>query len=78
MSAIFNAATKLRLFPDLGANHGIGEYYLKIDRICVFRLQLRAPSVARPCETRRFAPKHEACPDCGGTLRPLGEDVPET
>jgi transposase len=23
------------------------------------------------------APKEESCPDCGGTLRPLGEDVSE-
>ena len=30
-----------------------------------------------PRETETLAPKHEACPDCGGTLRPLGEDVSE-
>jgi transposase len=30
-----------------------------------------------PRETETIAPKQEACPDCGGTLRPLGEDVSE-
>jgi transposase len=31
--------------------------------------------LAREVET--IAPKQEACPDCGGKLRPLGEDVSE-
>jgi len=30
-----------------------------------------------PRETRRILPKQEACPDCGGKLKPLGEDVSE-
>jgi transposase len=30
-----------------------------------------------PRETETIAPKQEACPDCGGTLRLLGEDVSE-
>ena len=30
-----------------------------------------------PRETETIAPKQEACPDCGGKLRPLGEDVSE-
>ena len=30
-----------------------------------------------PRETETIAPKNDACPDCGGTLRPLGEDVSE-
>ena len=30
-----------------------------------------------PRITRTHAPKHEVCPDCGGRLRPLGEDVSE-
>src|SRR5215472_6472935 len=30
-----------------------------------------------PREMEIIAPKQEACPDCGGTLRPLGEDVSE-
>jgi transposase len=33
---------------------------------------------ALPRETVTHAPKQEACPDCGGKLRPLGEDVSET
>jgi len=28
-------------------------------------------------ETETFAPKENACPDCGGILKPLGEDVSE-
>src|SRR5713226_10563830 len=31
-----------------------------------------------PRETRKVLPKHEACPDCGGKLKQLGEDVSET
>src|SRR5580698_6799191 len=30
-----------------------------------------------PRETETIAPKQESCPDCGGTLRPLGEDISE-
>lgn len=30
-----------------------------------------------PRETRRYPPKQTACPDCGGELKPLGEDVSE-
>src|SRR5216684_7334075 len=30
-----------------------------------------------PRETRKVLPKQEACPDCGGALKPLGEDVSE-
>ncbi len=30
-----------------------------------------------PRVTKTHAPKHEACPDCGGSLRHLGEDVSE-
>jgi transposase len=28
-------------------------------------------------ETETYSPKNESCPDCGGKLRPLGEDVSE-
>ncbi len=31
-----------------------------------------------PRETETLAPKQDACPDCGGKLRELGEDVSET
>ena len=30
-----------------------------------------------PREVRTYLPKQEACPDCGGKLKPLGEDVSE-
>ncbi|HEV2400822.1 MAG TPA: IS66 family transposase [Candidatus Sulfotelmatobacter sp.] len=30
-----------------------------------------------PRETRRIPPKETTCPDCGGALKPLGEDVSE-
>src|SRR6202043_1391748 len=30
-----------------------------------------------PREERKIWPKREACPDCGGKLKPLGEDVSE-
>src|SRR6202020_2522680 len=30
-----------------------------------------------PREIETIAPTHQACPDCGGTLRALGEDVAE-
>jgi hypothetical protein len=30
-----------------------------------------------PRETRKYMPKQESCPDCGGKLKPLGEDVSE-
>src|SRR5258708_25208462 len=30
-----------------------------------------------PRQTRRHEPKESACPDCGGVLRKLGEDVSE-
>jgi transposase len=30
-----------------------------------------------PREVETIAPTQEACPDCGGTLRPLGEDISE-
>src|SRR6266567_699952 len=30
-----------------------------------------------PREVRKYPPKQQACPDCGGKLKPLGEDVSE-
>lgn len=30
-----------------------------------------------PRETEMYLPKHEVCPDCGGKLRLLGEDISE-
>lgn len=42
------------------------------------RRRARQPLPAHlPRETRMILPKQEACPDCGGKLKPLGEDVSE-
>jgi transposase len=41
--------------------------------------RMRRPLPAHlPRETRKILPKQEACPDCGGELKLLGEDVSET
>ena len=37
----------------------------------------RALPAHLPREERKISPKQEACPDCGGKLKPLGEDVSE-
>jgi transposase len=37
----------------------------------------RALPAHLPREVRKVLPKHEACPDCGGKLKHLGEDVSE-
>ena len=50
----------------------------------LLKQQLRRKPARRPLpaelprETETIAPEQEACPDCGGTLRHLGEDVSET
>src|SRR5205085_1008960 len=42
------------------------------------RKPVRRPLPAElPRETETITPKQDACPDCGGTLRRLGEDVSE-
>ena len=42
------------------------------------KTSIRRPLPAHlPREVRRYLPKEEACPDCGGKLKPLGEDVSE-
>ncbi|MBV9307838.1 MAG: IS66 family transposase [Acidobacteriaceae bacterium] len=42
------------------------------------RRPVRKPLPAHlPRETNTYAPPHQACPSCGGALRPLGEDVSE-
>jgi transposase len=46
--------------------------------LSVSRKPARRPLPAElPRETETIAPAHEACPDCGGKLRHLGEDVSE-
>ena len=55
-----------------------------------WRHRISAPGIPRWCdlrggrypdhlprETRKYMPKHQACPDCGGELKQLGEDVSE-
>ena len=42
------------------------------------RRPVRKPLPAHlPRDTKVYTPPHQACPACGGTLRPLGEDVSE-
>src|SRR5215470_11741815 len=42
------------------------------------RKRARQPLPAHlPRETHRILPKQEACPDCGGVLKALGEDISE-
>ena len=42
------------------------------------RKRARQPLPAHlPRETRQVLPRQEACPDCGGKLKPLGEDISE-
>jgi transposase len=42
------------------------------------RRPVRKPLPAHlPRETKVYAPPHQACPACGGALRPFGEDVSE-
>jgi transposase len=57
--------------PPLPATAAVKQY--------VRRKPARRPLPAElPRETETIAPGQEACPSCGGTLRPLGEDVAET
>jgi len=43
----------------------------------VARSVRRSPPAHLPRDVRTHLPKQEACPDCGGKLRKLGEDVSE-
>jgi transposase len=47
------------------------------NRVLPFRRAPRAFPAHLPRETVVHAPASCACPDCGGTMRPLGEDVSE-
>jgi transposase len=74
---------ELRL-EDLEANQAAAEPPPPVPATVVLKQQApRKPArrplpAALPRETETIAPKQEACPDCGGTLRHLGEDVSET
>jgi transposase len=50
---------------------------LKLNEKAACRPARRLPAEL-PRETETIAPRQQACPDCGGTLRLLGEDVSET
>jgi transposase len=74
---------ELRL-EDLEANQAAAEPPPIVPAMVALKQEaLRKPArrplpAALPREIETIAPEHEACPDCGGTLRRLGEDVSET
>jgi transposase len=68
---------------DLEANEAASEpppvQPAAVTLITASRKPARRPLPAElPRETETLSPKQEACPDCGGKLRALGEDVSET
>jgi transposase len=73
---------ELRL-EDLEANQAAAEPPPVVASEVVLKQSPRKPArrplpAALPRETETIAPPQEACPDCGGALRHLGEDVSET
>ena len=74
---------ELRL-EDLEASQAAAEPPAVAPPTIVLKQQAPRKPVRRPLpadlprETETIAPEHQACPDCGGTLRHLGEDVSET
>src|SRR5215813_15452368 len=73
---------ELRL-EDLEANQAAAEPPPTVPATVVQQQAPRKPArrplpAALPRETETIAPVEEACPDCGGKLRYLGEDVSET
>src|SRR5215475_5464720 len=73
---------ELRL-EDLEANQAAAEPPPVVPAMIAQKQSVRRKPARRPLpatlprETETIAPGHEACPDCGGKLRPLGEDVSE-
>jgi len=72
---------ELRL-EDLEVNQAAAEP-LPIQPVAIDKKARRKPArrplpADLPRETETIAPQQEACPDCGGTLRHLGQDVSET
>lgn len=73
---------ELRL-EDLEANQAAAEPPPVVPAMVAQKQSVRRKPARRPLpstlprETETIAPGHEACPDCGGKLRPLGEDVSE-
>src|SRR5215510_7323507 len=74
---------ELRL-EDLEANQAAAEPVPPDTATAAVKQHVRRKPVRRPLpaelprETVTITPEQEACPSCGGTLRPLGEDVSET
>jgi transposase len=74
---------ELRL-EDLEASQAATEQASSIPAVIALKEQAARKPARRPLpaglprETETIAPEHKACPDCGGTLRRLGEDVSET
>src|SRR5215472_1436793 len=74
---------ELRL-EDLEANQAAAEPPPIVPATIVLKQQApRKPArrplpAALPRETETIAPKHEDCPECGGKLRHLGDDISET
>jgi transposase len=74
---------ELRL-EDLEANQAAAEPPPTVSATVVLKQQAPRKPARRPLpaelsrETETIAPEHQACPDCGGPLRHLGEDVSET
>ena len=68
---------------DLEVNQGAAEPLPIQPATVALNIQVQRKPVRRalpaelPRETETIAPKQDACPDCGGTLRRLGEDVSE-
>ena len=74
---------ELRL-EDLETNQAAAEPPPLVAATVVLKQEARRKPARRPLpaelprETETIAPAQEACPDCGGKLRGLGEDVSET
>ena len=73
---------ELRL-EDLEANQAAAEPPLIAATVVLKQQVSRKPArrllpAALPRETETIAPEQEECPDCGGKLRWLGEDISET
>jgi len=74
---------ELRL-EDLETNQAAAEPPPLVAATVVLKQEARRKPARRPLpaelprETETIAPAQEACPDCGGKLRRLGEDVSET
>jgi transposase len=65
---------------ELEADAQLGEALIEqaqVTPVAAVRKPRRVFPAHLPRETTTIAPRQEACPDCGGALKPLGEDVCE-